>query len=131
MAVAALWDTWCDPDGGDIDTGALLTTPANTSLGQIHDRMPAVLAPEDFETWLDTGNVMARDARRLLRPAEDGRLIATPVSSRVNSVANDEADLLQQVEPDEALPAPVRRRKKAATGQDDGGEAGGGQMSLF
>lgn len=126
MAVAGLWDTWCDPDGGDIDTGAILTTPANRSLAGIHHRMPAVLLPDQFEPWLDTANVLNREAKKLLKPADDGLLIATPVSPRVNSVANDAADLLEEVDLAEALPVAKAAPAKAEKSRKDDG-----QMSLF
>lgn len=110
MAFAGLWETWSDPDGGDIDTGAILTTAANRTIGQIHHRMPAILMPEDFASWLDTGNVMARHASELLRPAPEDYLTAVPVSTRVNSVANDDEELLQPIAP-ELKPKPARAQK--------------------
>ncbi|WP_417671915.1 SOS response-associated peptidase [Roseibium sp.] len=105
MTFAGLWETWSDPDGGDIDTGAILTTDANRSIGRIHHRMPAILMPEDFEAWLDTGNVMVRDAQKLLRPVAEDYLKAVPVSRRVNSVANDDADLTIECADEPPLPA--------------------------
>ncbi len=112
MAFAGLWGTWSDPDGGDIDTGAILTTQANRTIGQVHHRMPAILMPEDFASWLDTGNVMARHACELLRPAPEEYLTAVPVSTRVNSVANDDEQLLEPVAP-ELQPKPARAKKAA------------------
>lgn len=134
MAVAGLWETWCDPDGGDMDTGAILTTPANRTLAQVHDRMPAVLRPEEFGIWLDTGKVMARDARRLLRPADDDMLVATPVSSRVNSVANDDPGLIEEV-PEAVAEARPKAPETARGGLRSGGGSSGGapddQLTLF
>lgn len=125
MAFAGLWQTWSDPDGGDIDTAAIVTTRANDLMAPIHDRMPAVLLPEDFEEWLDTGTVMARTAHRLLRPAPDGYLEAVPVSSRVNAVANDDAGL---IEPDiSAAPPPKPRRGS----QERASMEECGQLDLF
>ncbi|MBD8893093.1 SOS response-associated peptidase [Roseibium litorale] len=128
MAFAGLWQTWSDPDGGDIDTAAIVTTRANDLMAPIHDRMPAIILPEQIGDWLDTANVMAKDARKLLRPAPDGYLEAVPVSSRVNSVANDDEALIERDEM-AALkaPLPAPRRKKT------GGELpdNQGQLDLF
>ncbi|WP_150496733.1 SOS response-associated peptidase [Roseibium aquae] len=98
IAFAGLWDTWSDPDGGEIDTAAILTVPANRTIGRIHHRMPAVLDPEDHAAWLSTGDVMARDAQALLKPAGEDDLVAVPVSDRVNKVANDDAGLQTCIE---------------------------------
>ncbi|WP_417685257.1 SOS response-associated peptidase [Roseibium sp.] len=122
MAFAGLWETWSDPDGGDMDTGAILTTEANRSISRIHNRMPAILMPEDFDAWLDTGNIMVRDAAKLLRPAPEDFLKATPVSRRVNSVANDDADLTVETSESEPLPA-VKPGKKTPPSTD--------QLDLF
>ncbi|KZM51501.1 SOS response-associated peptidase [Labrenzia sp. OB1] len=100
MAFAGLWDTWSDPDGGDIDTGAILTIRANRMMSQIHDRMPVILKPDVFDTWLDIAHVDRREAEKLLLPVEDSFLVATPVSSRVNKVSNDHADLHEPVDLD-------------------------------
>jgi len=90
LAFAGLWETWSDPDGGDMDTGAILTVPANRTIERIHHRMPAILLPEDFEAWLDTGQVLAKEASGLLKAAPEDYLVATPVSDRVNKVVNDD-----------------------------------------
>ncbi len=121
MAFAGLWDTWCDPDGGDIDTGAILTTEANGFISGIHHRMPAILTQEEFEPWLDTGNVLAREAVRLLRPAPDDYLKAVPVSTAVNSVRNDDPSLVCEL--NDVKPLPIRKERKKAAGHD--------QLDLF
>ena len=96
VAFAGLWETWSDRDGGEIDSGCIVTTAANDTVGPIHDRMPVVVAPEDFETWL-TGETDA--ALGLLKPAPGGLLEAVPVSNRVNKADNDDPGLLEPVTP--------------------------------
>ena len=97
IAFAGLWETWADrTTGGEIDSGAIVTTSANAVLSPIHDRMPVIVAPEDFEQWL-TGD--PAEASALLRPAPDDLLEAVPISNRVNRVANDDPGLLEPVEP--------------------------------
>jgi len=102
MAMAGLWNTWSDPDGGDMDTAALLTTQANAAISEIHHRMPVIIKPEHFDDWLDTGNVMVKDVMPLMNPIEGDYLTAVPVSDRVNKVANDDADLQVKVAVSEA-----------------------------
>ena len=70
-------------------TFTIITTSANTLMGTIHDRMPAVLEPESVQRWL------AEPDASLLRPAADGVLMAHPVSTRVNSPKNNDATLIQ------------------------------------
>jgi putative SOS response-associated peptidase YedK len=96
VAFAGLWETWSDRDGGEIDTGCIVTAPANATVSPIHDRMPAVIAPGDFETWL-TGE--PEEARELLRPAPDDLFAAIPVSDRVNKADNDDPGLIEPVVP--------------------------------
>ncbi len=53
MALAALWETWTSPDGGEIDTVAILTQQARGAIASLHERMPVMLAPEQWDAWLD------------------------------------------------------------------------------
>ena len=90
----------------------------------------AILMQEDFDAWLDTGNVMARHARALLRPAPEGYLKAMPVSRRVNSVANDEASLLEQADTEQEL-EPAQKTGRAKRTKSSGQKASDDQMDLF
>ncbi len=132
LAFAGLWETYSHPDGGDIDTAAVITVGSNMTVRPVHHRMPAIIEPEHFDDWLSNGTIMARDAIKLLQPADEELLIATPVSTRVNSTANGDRSLWERevisVTP-EPLKTPARRkpRKKAA-----GGSSGNnGQLDLF
>ena len=97
IAFAGLWETWHGPDGSEIDTAAIVTTDANDPLMPIHERMPVVLAAVDFETWLSAA---PEEAAALLKPAPDDLFALTPVSTRVNSADNDDAQLLDKVSDD-------------------------------
>ena len=97
IAFAGLWETWADrATGGEIDSGAIVTTSANASVAPIHDRMPVVIGAQDFEQWL-TGDPV--EASALLRPAPDDLLEAVAISSRVNKADNDDPGLLDPIEP--------------------------------
>ena len=96
IAFAGLWETWSDRDGGEIDSGCIVTTEANGVLAAIHDRMPVVIASADFETWL-TGDV--GDAMALLKPAANDVLETVQVSDRVNKAEADDPGLIEPVTP--------------------------------
>ena len=71
---------------------AIVTSAANELMAPIHDRMPVIIAPADYAAWLDAS---IADAERLLAPARSSGMRAYPVSSRVNTPANDDALLLE------------------------------------
>ncbi|MEP2580870.1 MAG: SOS response-associated peptidase family protein, partial [Roseibium sp.] len=128
MGFAGLWETWSDPDGGDMDTGAILTIESNRMMSAIHHRMPVILKRENFGTWLDVANVDRREAEKLLVPVEDDFLVARPVSTRVNKVANDDPDVLREIAADEmAVPlgTPTDKGRRQKTAEDDS------QLDLF
>jgi len=66
----------------------ILTTDANELVSEVHERMPAILRPEQLGDWL------AAPPTQALEPAPSEWLVATPVSSRLNSVSNDDPELL-------------------------------------
>jgi putative SOS response-associated peptidase YedK len=76
-----------------VRTFCVITTAANTLLADIHDRMPVILPPEAYDRWLSP---VEPDPRDLLVSYPDAPMTAWPVSSRVNSVANDDASLLER-----------------------------------
>ncbi len=94
FAFAALYETYTDKDGGEIDTAAIVTTSANGTLAPIHERMPVIVPPENCEAWLDCNRVDAKQAAALVGRAPDDFLEAIPVSPRVNSVKNDDPENL-------------------------------------
>ena len=111
IAFAGLWETWTGPNGEEQDTAAIVMTTANQTCAAIHDRMPAIIAPEAFDMWLDCANVDAKIAEALITPAPEGLLEAYEVSTAVNRVANDSPALL---EPAAGTPdAPVEKPKPA------------------
>lgn len=93
MALAGLWETWIGPNGEEMDTACILTVPANAAMAPVHDRMPVILEPDDFDTWLDTDEANAGAALALLKPAAENILEAFEISTAVNKVANDNAGI--------------------------------------
>ena len=93
---AGLWETWHDPVADRaIETCAIITTAPNELVRPIHDRMPAILAPEDSLRWLNPDLAQPGDLAPLLRPFPAGAMMATPVTSRVNNIRHDDAACLE------------------------------------
>ena len=95
LLFAGLYEAWQKEQGVWETTFTILTTAANAVLESYHDRMPVILADRDADDWMDPRAPSPRALKRLLVPAPDDLLIATPVSPEVNNVDNDSPDLLQ------------------------------------
>ncbi|MCU1276715.1 MAG: hypothetical protein JWM53_261 [bacterium] len=93
LPLAGLWEEGAPVDGRIRARFVVLTCAPNALVAEAHDRMPAILPPECIAAWL------SRPAVDAIAPAPDGVLVATPVSTRVNSPANDDARLLEPVRP--------------------------------
>lgn len=98
MAFAGLWEHWLGADGSEIETMAILTVPANAAVARVHDRMPAILAPEDFEAWLDIRSGRSDEAMALLRRAPDGALEVMEVSPKLNNPRNEGPEVQEIIE---------------------------------
>lgn len=114
VAFAGLMETYMGADGGEIDTAAILTVSANNAIAPIHDRMPVVIAPEDFSRWLDCLNQEPRHVADLMAPAPDDYFEAVRVSDLVNKVANSGPEVQKPASDDDTSDAPARSTKKAA-----------------
>jgi putative SOS response-associated peptidase YedK len=114
IAFAGLWETWEGPNGEELESVAIITTPANRMLGVIAERMPAILPPDAFDLWLDCTSVDAQTAAAFIVPAPETLLEAFPVSTAVNRTANDGPDLIEPVSAQEASAAPVASPPVAA-----------------
>jgi putative SOS response-associated peptidase YedK len=71
-----------------VQTCAILTTTANQTISDVHDRMPVILSPDNYDLWLDPGFENVASVTELLKPY-NGRMRRYPVSSRVNAGADD------------------------------------------
>ncbi len=97
FAFAGLWDRWRAPDGTFLETCSILTTSANRLAEPIHDRMPVIVAPENYDLWLDPGFKNTGEISGLLQPFPAERMRAYPVSTRVNKVENDDPQCAEPV----------------------------------
>ena len=105
FSLAGLWDRWKDAQGNFIQSCAVLTTIPNALLAGIHDRMPVILKPEDYDLWLDPGVTDPARVAGLLQPLDARLMQKYPVSSRVNSVKNDDPACAARIETSEATPS--------------------------
>ncbi len=96
-AFAGLWESWKPKEGEPLQTFTILTTDPNALVERIHNRMPAILEPADYDRWLEPGDP-ARPPIDLLRPLAAEKMIAWRVADRVGNVRNDDPELLNPVD---------------------------------
>jgi putative SOS response-associated peptidase YedK len=122
LAFAGLWETWTGPNGEEMETAAIVTTRANRTLADIHERMPVVVPPDAFNLWLDCTNVDDKTAASLIAPAPDDLLEAYEVSTAVNRTANDDPKLIERnfQRAEVAQPATRVRQQANRAKKDDG-----------
>ena len=94
LVLAGLWESWRAPDGTILRTVCLITTSANALMTPIHDRMPVLLNPTDWATWLE-GSM--EQAAQLIAPYADGALQCWPVDRRLNRPTEEGAGLIERV----------------------------------
>src|SRR5437588_384528 len=96
FAFAGIWYTWSNRSNV-VTSCAIITTAANELVGELHDRMPAILLDEFQDAWLDPRTDRTVLAE-MLKPFPSLMMKTHPVSNRVNSPENDAADLLVRVD---------------------------------
>jgi putative SOS response-associated peptidase YedK len=92
FSFAGIWDTW-KSDGKEIISCAIITTTPNELLSEVHNRMPAILHPSDFDTWLNN-EVKTDELSALLKPFPDEYMKGYAVSLNVNSPSVDNSQLI-------------------------------------
>jgi putative SOS response-associated peptidase YedK len=107
LALAGLWTGRQDPETGEWRrTFTVITTQPNDFMRSIHNRMPVIIAPDQWALWLDPTPKDASELLALLEPREDLSLDAYAVQPLVNNVRNDGPDLLLPVQPEGGLLLP-------------------------
>lgn len=97
FAFAGLWDRWRSPADDLLETCTVLTTDSNALVREIHDRMPVILRPKDYDLWLDPGVTDPARVAGLLQPFDARLMKKCPVSTRVNNVKYDDAECAQEI----------------------------------
>jgi len=88
FGMAGLWEHW-DHDDRIIESCTIVTTEGNELMSPIHDRMPVIIPPEQFEQWLDPDLHDEKMLTPLLRPFNPQEMLAYPVSTLVNKAVNE------------------------------------------
>jgi putative SOS response-associated peptidase YedK len=97
FAFAGLWEEWQQPDGTPLRTCTVITTTPNAVMEPIHNRMPAILLPDDEATWLDAALKKPEDVMGLLHPYPANMMEAYPVDRRVNVPTFEDPALLNSL----------------------------------
>jgi putative SOS response-associated peptidase YedK len=92
FAFAGIWDRRRDSGGHPLETCSILTTIPNAMTSAVHDRMPVILHPDNYDLWLDPGLSDVAAASEMLKPYDPRLMRCYPVSARINHVANDDAE---------------------------------------
>jgi putative SOS response-associated peptidase YedK len=89
LGLAGLWEHWQSADGSEIESCTILTTTPNEMMQSLHNRMPVILEPDDYDVWLQSDGTHLDELQHLLRPAPETMLAAHPISTYVNSPHNE------------------------------------------
>jgi putative SOS response-associated peptidase YedK len=111
---------------------AIITAAAGADLAVLHDRVPVTIASDDFDRWLDCSMEDTETAMTLLIAPEEGEFAWHEISTKVNRVANDDAQLTLPITPEEReAEAPKPAKKAAPRKSEPGASEDDGQGSLF
>lgn len=94
FAFAGLWEQWRGDNDEVLESCTLIVTEANALMQPIHHRMPVILDPKDYDTWLDPANAAKREPAALLKPYPAQRMAAYPVSREVNNPKHTDASCI-------------------------------------
>ncbi|HEX9296731.1 MAG TPA: SOS response-associated peptidase [Polyangiaceae bacterium] len=98
FGMAGVWEPAPPSDDPlSLDSCAVITRPARPPITMLHDRMPAILAANDHEAWLDPSFDDTDALTKILLHDAGVELVTFPVSPRVNSPANDDRDCLAPI----------------------------------
>ncbi len=104
LAMAGLYEVWSPPEGERLWTCTIITTAAPDELGEVHDRTPLLVPPEDWARWLDPD--VADPGQGVLVAGVPGVLDAWPVSPAVGNVRNNGPELVAPL-PEPTDPPPL------------------------
>jgi len=99
FAFAGLWETWNNNDQGSIyKSCTIITTQASESMRDIHHRMPVMLKPPAYESWLDPENQNVVELGKMLSNKIVTDLVSYPVSKQVNSASHNVPSCIEPIE---------------------------------
>ena len=95
MALAGIYQIHHPHNTDPLETFSILTTSPNQLMQKIHNRMPVIIEPENFNLWLDNSNYSGQLLKKLYQPLPENHLQAIKVSKYVNNVRNEGPQCLQ------------------------------------
>jgi putative SOS response-associated peptidase YedK len=96
FAMAGIWETWKDAEGRPINSFSIITTTPNNLMEKLHNRMPVILKPENESAWLQEAD--AEKLKTLLVPFDSDNMAAYPISTKINSPANNSEENIKPVD---------------------------------
>jgi putative SOS response-associated peptidase YedK len=97
FALAGLWEEWQGKDGSQLQSATIITTEPNQLIAPLHNRMPVILAAERYQEWLAPGEKSPTDLQPMLGAYPAEQMKAYPVSTLVNSPANETPEVIVPV----------------------------------
>jgi putative SOS response-associated peptidase YedK len=98
MTIAGLWEAWKPKEAEDWTLSCtIITTDANPLLGEVHDRMPAILGHEDWPKWLGEEKASPDELKSMLKPFDASRMAIWPVDKKVGNVKNEGPELAERI----------------------------------
>lgn len=94
---AGLWETWTNETGEKLESCTIITTEANAVLAPVHDRMPVIVQPEDYELWLNPKEMDTDELQKILKPFPAKEMQSHAVSRQVNSPNFDAPELINSL----------------------------------
>jgi len=98
MVFAGLWESWKSPEKDVVESCTILTTTSNSLIAPLHERMPVILHPQEYNLWLDRETLDPEKLMQLYQPYPADLIEMWPVSQLVNSPKNDSPDLIKPFE---------------------------------
>lgn len=100
FALAGIWEYWRDPQTGeDIRSFPIITCEPNAMMATLHDRMPVLLQPEDYERWISS----AEDPGDLMKPFPAELMTTWKIGRNAGSPKNDSPDIIEEIDPEPDL----------------------------
>jgi putative SOS response-associated peptidase YedK len=94
FGLAGLWERWFSPDGSEVKSCTIITTEPNELVEKVHNRMPVILPASVYGDWLDPEERDPETLQHLLTAFPAVEMMAYPISTLVNSPANDQPEVL-------------------------------------
>lgn len=100
FSMAGIWDSWTSPDGEKVLSFSIITQEPNEIMKPIHNRMPAILTPEQESLWI-SNDLSPQVMLDMITPYPSELMEAYPVSNEVGNVKNNHKGLIKKKDPDQ------------------------------